>query len=1000
MASLNDSEYPGLECMKYGIKTSLLLSSAMTNSCVGAFPEIDVSNKLVLELASFKNKHHQLTLKSVHCWLKHLYGKRWPKEAPSYKAIAKSIERLSARLSRLKKQHTGSDQRDEKISEFLQEEFVLPRLGMHNGRVVHYSPAKESSSKMTQQNHEMKQKMYAITRNSNKRLKRREETISRQKNCIDAQHEQIKSYEQQLQGAKSQLSLLRAKLDRVNHRAVYWKARVDVVNQKSLGNKSALYDEIKILKDKVSSLDLCNAELNDEIVSVLSSEEITTFEGGKYIDDVRTCIYELLSLNVGVRNVAPIIQCVLKNVAHKSASRLPSYGLTCQMIMESLVVAQAQLGEKLSQSLEYNTLQTDGTTKFGEHYAAYDVRMAEDATTYTLGLRHVFSGSAVDTLDTFKEILDDIDSVQQAIGKEAVSANVVLKIKNTMSDRHAAEKLFNELLEDYRADLLPAVAQNWDQMTDLEKEHLTRMNNFFCGLHYLVGLADTAEETVKVWEAQSTDQASSSSSTTQRLIRTACKAFHHRGSQQCGTSTLFRAYLRKEGIQKIPLAHFVGNRFNILFYDAAGVYYLHQHMVKFLKTIHGKQANLLLKSVLADLMNLSNIAGCRALGLIDKIVTGPLWRKLQQSSVSILQMSNVYSRLKDKFDEWSDDSSSILQGTDFLEDGILVHEDEVWSALIESTASDVMTQELLQLLFKAFSKTTQRLLLDHLSGGKYYSVTDDMIKETASVPTTNTAPERDFAAMDRLMHEKPNACQIALESMILYSHNKSYSWLEQQTCKEREKLIQAARTLAPAIQQKFKARRQELLLRREEALVKKQQAISRREMQLIQEKEKLTKEIEKAGGLWISRADIEDGLESSVSTAEKLRCLKLQIKFRFKVLGQTHPDKSVFKFSCNGKQHSIAKLKQNLFKLINDEALLEENDTSSTSCINILRHPELLVGRRIQHRFKVDENLEWFDGTVLKMNKMNEFQILYDGEEDPCWFSLLEDLSVGDLVIL
>ena len=60
-----------------------------------------------------------------------------------------------------------------------------------------------------------------------------------------------------------------------------------------------------------------------------------------------------------------------------------------------------------------------------------------------------------------------------------MSANIVKKIKNTMSDRHSAEKLFNELLHDYREDLLPTVAENWDQMTDMEREQLTRMNNFF-----------------------------------------------------------------------------------------------------------------------------------------------------------------------------------------------------------------------------------------------------------------------------------------------------------------------------------------------------------------------------------------------------------------------------------------------------------------------------------------------------------------------------------------
>ena len=56
----------------------------------------------------------------------------------------------------------------------------------------------------------------------------------------------------------------------------------------------------------------------------------------------------------------------------------------------------------------------------------------------------------------------------------------------------------------------------------------------------------------------------SGSSGTQRLVRSTCKAFHHKGFQQCGNYTLFHAYLREKGIHKVPLAHFVGNWFNIL----------------------------------------------------------------------------------------------------------------------------------------------------------------------------------------------------------------------------------------------------------------------------------------------------------------------------------------------------------------------------------------------------------------------------------------------------
>ena len=101
--------------------------------------------------------------------------------------------------------------------------------------------------------------------------------------------------------------------------------------------------------------------------------------------------------------------------------RLPSHGLTCQMILESLTVLQAQLGEQLmSPSAKHTTLQTDGTTKFGKKYGTYDVFKPSDSdggSTYTLGLRHFFSGAAQDTLDTFKEIMADIDDVHKHLGK-------------------------------------------------------------------------------------------------------------------------------------------------------------------------------------------------------------------------------------------------------------------------------------------------------------------------------------------------------------------------------------------------------------------------------------------------------------------------------------------------------------------------------------------------------------------------------------------------------
>ena len=76
------------------------------------------------------------------------------------------------------------------------------------------------------------------------------------------------------------------------------------------------------------------------------------------------------------------------------------------------------------------------------------------------------------------------------------------------------------------------------------------------------------------------------------------------------------------------------------------------------------------------------------------------------------------------------------------------------------------------------------------------------------------------------MREKPNACLVALESMILYAYNRTSSWLEQKTVEEKQKLLQAARTMVPTVRAKFKMRRDELEARRIVALAKKQADIS------------------------------------------------------------------------------------------------------------------------------------------------------------------------------
>lgn len=267
--------------------------------------------------------------------------------------------------------------------------------------------------------------------------------------------------------------------------------------------------------------------------------------------------------------------------------------------------------------------------------------------------------------------------------------------------------------------------------------------------------------------------------------------------------------MRKEvGLHELPLARFVGNRFNIIFYDAAGVYFLRNHMIKFIEIVHGTNANLLLQAVLKDLNNSILIASCQALGIIDKIVTGPLWRQLRESS--ILKASWVYSSIQNKFNEWSRDASSVVSGSAVLGEQFIVHSsDEVFKELITPcTESDLKTQQILQLVFRAFSVTTQRLLLDYLPGGIYHTKTVSQhrsIKEIESVPTTNVSPERDFAVLDRMLRKKPNATMVALESMMIYRTNKTALWLQDKNPDDTHKLLKAARARVPHVKKNYKS---------------------------------------------------------------------------------------------------------------------------------------------------------------------------------------------------
>lgn len=145
------------------------------------------------------------------------------------------------------------------------------------------------------------------------------------------------------------------------------------------------------------------------------------------------------------------------------------------MNIERLMLAQKQLSESLP-NRENLTIYTDETTKYVTKFGGYHLSDSEGRI-YVLGLRQLLTKSGRDTLAVFQDILQDIDDRSEKT--HLASMKILLKITATMSDRASSELQFNELLEKFRADVLPELMTNWNELSDEDQRSASSLLIFF-----------------------------------------------------------------------------------------------------------------------------------------------------------------------------------------------------------------------------------------------------------------------------------------------------------------------------------------------------------------------------------------------------------------------------------------------------------------------------------------------------------------------------------------
>ena len=327
---------------------------------------------------------------------------------------------------------------------------------------------------------------------------------------------------------------------------------------------------------------------------MLEDETISTFEDGKYVDEVREVIMDLLAMNVSMSKVNEVIRTVLKKLTWKRLSRLPRKAVHSRIFVEAKHLADVQLGRAMLEEADPsqvvgNTLHRDGTTKYHRHYQDFEIT-TPSCQTYSMGLLELGKSDTEAIMDSFKyrvkEIAQALSSGENLTVEDKV-AEFVTSIKNTMSDQGPTNATFNEQLTELRNELLPKVVEKWEDLSEDLKKSLEQMGNFYCKLHLLVNLGKEANKALKLFEHAATEGRnslaflSSNESGSCRLTRTACEAFHPRGSQTAGVSEYFDVHLSENGVES-KLVEFIGNRFYIIFYNSAAVFYHKSHIPDFL----------------------------------------------------------------------------------------------------------------------------------------------------------------------------------------------------------------------------------------------------------------------------------------------------------------------------------------------------------------------------------------------------------------------------------
>ena len=155
-------------------------------------------------------------------------------------------------------------------------------------------------------------------------------------------------------------------------------------------------------------------------------------------------------------------------------------------------------------------------------------------------------------------------------------------------------------------------------------------------------------------------------------------------------SNFYKHSTKEVGFLSVSFIPFREHRFNVLLHNGRILYYLHDHLQHYFDTADYVK---LLKVVHLDLQIQSYLYGCSALGLINKFVTGHLWRLLE-SGIDILDSIMQYQKMHSLLFDLSVDATEFMLDVIFFENMIISKADLYSSLAFPSNILDEPTKKM------------------------------------------------------------------------------------------------------------------------------------------------------------------------------------------------------------------------------------------------------------------------------------------------------------------